>query len=201
MKSAHNVYSIFLYNKKTESSQRLQRALAEDRVSSAGIGFGDNASENHASRLGYTGHQSDSGSSLTYMQQRHYDPVIGRFMCNDSVGFTTSNPMIFNRYAYANNNPYMYVDPDGRYASDYTAANVEQFINSEASMLLESGVARAVHADTFFRIEDYVMLKKFHHLSIGRINRLLPTKAANQNTYHHDTLTVRRLPIFRSPTV
>ena len=122
---------------------------AEDRVSSAGIGFGDNASENHVSRLGYTGHQSDSGSGLTYMQQRHYDPVIGRFMSNDPVGFTASNTMMFNRYAYANNNPYTYIDPDGRYASDYTAANVDQFINSEASMLLESGVARAVNVNTF----------------------------------------------------
>ena len=87
---------------------------AEDRVSSSGIGFGDNASENHASRLGYTGHQSDSGSSLTYMQQRHYDPVIGRFMSNDPVGFQLGNTAMFNRYAYANNNPYKYVDPDGR---------------------------------------------------------------------------------------
>ena len=35
--------------------------------------------------------------------------------------------------------------------------------------------------------------------SIGRINRLLPTKAANQNTYHHVTLTVRRLPTTTHP--
>ena len=48
------------------------------------------------------------------MQQRYYDPVIGRFYSNDPVGFTASNPMMFNRYAYANNNPYKFVDPDGR---------------------------------------------------------------------------------------
>lgn len=47
------------------------------------------------------------------MQQRYYDPVIGRFYSNDPVGFSASNPMMFNRYAYANNNPYKYVDPDG----------------------------------------------------------------------------------------
>ena len=50
-----------------------------------------------------------------YMQARYYDPVIGRFYSNDPVGF--SNVHNFNRYAYANNNPYKYVDPDGR---DYT---------------------------------------------------------------------------------
>ncbi len=63
---------------------------------------------------GYTGHLEDDDLQLTYMQQRYYDPVIGRFYSNDPVGFTASNPMMFNRYAYANNNPYKYVDPDGR---------------------------------------------------------------------------------------
>jgi uncharacterized protein RhaS with RHS repeats len=48
------------------------------------------------------------------MQQRYYDPLIGRFYSNDPVGFTASNPMMFNRYAYANNNPYAFDDPDGR---------------------------------------------------------------------------------------
>lgn len=48
------------------------------------------------------------------MQQRYYDPVVGRFYSNDPVGFMASNPMMFNRYAYANNNPYKYTDPDGR---------------------------------------------------------------------------------------
>lgn len=47
------------------------------------------------------------------MQQRYYDPVIGRFYSNDPVGFTASNPMMFNRYAYANNNPYKFTDPNG----------------------------------------------------------------------------------------
>ncbi len=50
------------------------------------------------------------------MLQRYYDPVIGRFYSNDPVGFTASNQMMFNRYAYANNNPYKYNDPDGRTA-------------------------------------------------------------------------------------
>jgi pyocin large subunit-like protein len=54
------------------------------------------------------------------MQQRYYDPVIGRFYSNDPVDFMghmqRGNPtMGFNRYAYANNNPYKYTDPDGRY--------------------------------------------------------------------------------------
>lgn len=45
------------------------------------------------------------------MQQRYYDPVIGRFYSNDPIGFRDTHS--FNRYAYANNNPYKYVDPTG----------------------------------------------------------------------------------------
>ncbi|WP_057831217.1 RHS repeat-associated core domain-containing protein [Colwellia sp. TT2012] len=48
------------------------------------------------------------------MQARYYDPVIGRFYSNDPVGIT--NIHTFNRYAYANNNPYKYVDPTGEAA-------------------------------------------------------------------------------------
>jgi RHS repeat-associated protein len=56
------------------------------------------------------------------MQQRYYDPVVGRFYSNDPVdmlahmrrGNNAANG--FNRYAYANNNPYKYTDPDGEFA-------------------------------------------------------------------------------------
>jgi RHS repeat-associated protein len=60
---------------------------------------------------GYTGHLEDEDIGLTYMQQRYYDPVIGRFYSNDPVGVRDTNS--FNRYSYANNNPYKFVDPFG----------------------------------------------------------------------------------------
>ena len=49
------------------------------------------------------------------MDARYYDPMIGRFYSNDPVGF--NNVHNFNRYAYANNNPYKYTDPTGRDAT------------------------------------------------------------------------------------
>lgn len=62
----------------------------------------------------YTGHPHDDDTGLTYMGARYYDPTLGRFMAIDPAPFTEDNPHSFNRYAYANNNPYRYVDPDGR---------------------------------------------------------------------------------------
>jgi RHS repeat-associated protein len=71
----------------------------------------DNLEESIDNSVGYTGHQHDSDTGLTYMQARYYDPVIGRFYSNDPIGFRDIHS--FNRYAYANNNPYKYIDPTG----------------------------------------------------------------------------------------
>lgn len=63
---------------------------------------------------GYTGHVQDAASGLTYMQQRYYDPATGRFISADPVT-AYANPFDhFNRYSYAKNGPYNFIDPDGR---------------------------------------------------------------------------------------
>ena len=50
--------------------------------------------------------------------QRYYDPIIGRFLSVDPVLADPSSGADFNRYWYANNNPYRFTDPDGRCAED-----------------------------------------------------------------------------------
>jgi RHS repeat-associated protein len=64
---------------------------------------------------GYTGHVQDASSGLTYMQQRYYDPAIGRFLSVDPVTANSGTGANFNRYTYVGNNPYAFLDPDGRY--------------------------------------------------------------------------------------
>ncbi|MDN4037291.1 RHS repeat-associated core domain-containing protein [Massilia sp. YIM B02443] len=66
--------------------------------------------------IGFTGHVNDVDTGLTYMQQRYYDPVAGRFLSIDPVTTDANTGGSFNRYAYANNSPYKYIDPDGRNA-------------------------------------------------------------------------------------
>lgn len=61
----------------------------------------------------YTGKQHDQDTGLTYMNARYYDPVVGRFMAIDPASFNEGVPGSFNRYSYANNNPYLYNDPEG----------------------------------------------------------------------------------------
>ena len=47
------------------------------------------------------------------MQARYYDPVTARFLSNDPVWFTPGTPQMFNRYAYAHNDPINRIDPNG----------------------------------------------------------------------------------------
>lgn len=79
------------------------------------FGITDSNPVANVDQMGFTGHIQDSATGLNYMQARYYDPVIGRFLSTDPVGFVEKNTASFNRYLYVNNNPYMYVDPDGEY--------------------------------------------------------------------------------------
>lgn len=63
---------------------------------------------------GYTGHVADPDTNFVYMQARYFDPAIGRFLSMDPLGLSGGDIFSFNGYAYANNSPLMYVDPDGR---------------------------------------------------------------------------------------
>ena len=72
------------------------------------------ANNNNTNKIGYAGKPFDNQTGLTYMGARYYDPVLGRFMGIDPKGVDPDNIHSFNRYAYANNNPYKFVDPDGR---------------------------------------------------------------------------------------
>ncbi|WP_203321535.1 RHS repeat domain-containing protein [Pseudoxanthomonas beigongshangi] len=111
---------------------------------------------------GFTGHVQDAATGLTYMQQRYYDPVIGRFLSVDPVTAYSKGTDFFNRYKYANNNPYKFTDPDGRevvyaYGEGISASDGRRFMisvagfsetaHSEMRQLEESGKMYTVLID------------------------------------------------------
>jgi RHS repeat-associated protein len=106
-------------------------------------------------KLGYTGKPHDSVLGLTNLGARYYDPHLGRFMSPDPVGFVESNPMSFNRYAYVNNNPYKYVDPDG------------EFLNFAAKFVFDVGVNIAFNYITTGEVDVGGALKES---AIGILN-------------------------------
>src|SRR3989338_960768 len=69
----------------------------------------------------FAGKEKDKETGLYYFGARYLGPKVGRFITVDPVGISEKdllNPQKLNRYAYSLNNPYRYVDPDGRYERD-----------------------------------------------------------------------------------
>lgn len=68
----------------------------------------------------------------------------------DPKSFSQGNPHSFNRYVYGNNNPYAYIDPDGR-------DNVAVVTNTRASTPSDSGSWRGqytVHEYTVYHVPN-----------------------------------------------
>lgn len=58
-----------------------------------------------------------------YDHARFMGTFTGRFLSPDKLSGSPEDPMSWNRYTYARNNPLLYVDPDGRAWRPSTAAN------------------------------------------------------------------------------
>jgi len=72
----------------------------------------------------YTAKELEAATGLYYYGARHHNPNIGRFMSVDPAGADPTDPQSWNRYAYVQNNPLKYVDPDGEQLVDFQR-NVE----------------------------------------------------------------------------
>ena len=64
----------------------------------------------------YRGYYYDAETGLYYLQTRYYEPQAGRFLSPDSVDYIAPDLIGgLNLYAYCNNNPVMYSDPEGTF--------------------------------------------------------------------------------------
>jgi RHS repeat-associated protein len=85
---------------------------------------------------GYTGQRNEAGLGLMDYNARYYDPALGRFVSADTIVPDTENPQNWNRYAYAGNNPVLYVDPTGHmveriYADGYGRGRASKPLQKE----------------------------------------------------------------------
>ncbi len=64
-------------------------------------------------KLGFTGHQYDVETGLTYARARYYDAELGIFLSRDSKQGSPNDAPSLHRYLYVRDNPLRYVDPDG----------------------------------------------------------------------------------------
>lgn len=68
-----------------------------------------------ADNQSFVGRELDPDSGLLYMRARYYDPVAGRFVSADPIGYQGG----INLYTYASNNPVRLIDPFGTNPEDW----------------------------------------------------------------------------------
>lgn len=66
----------------------------------------------------------DDGNNLYYMKNRYYNAATGRFLQKDPLRFAAGT----NAYAYGNNNPTKYIDPDGTFYREAGAGTAASFL-------------------------------------------------------------------------
>ena len=91
--------------------------------------FGEEATDPSQSEgpLKFTGHERDQNGStgsgqLDYMHARYCGPSLGRFLSPDPIdSVQPERPQTWNKYAYGNNNPTRFFDPNGESALSFVA--------------------------------------------------------------------------------
>ena len=65
----------------------------------------------------YRGYYYDTETGWYYLNARYYDPNVGRFLSPDTILGANGGLQGYNLFAYCNNNPVMFVDPSGNFAT------------------------------------------------------------------------------------
>jgi len=90
---------------------------------SGGRTAGQGYQGNDGIRQQFTQKERDSETGLDYFQARYYSSNQGRFTSVDPGNYQATldptNPQSWNAYAYVNNNPLRYTDPDGKGIKDF----------------------------------------------------------------------------------
>lgn len=72
--------------------------------------------DNVAVDRGWLGQVEDSGTGLTYLNARYYDPALQRFLSPDPL-MSPGDPRTLDAYRYAENNPVVFTDASGLFAA------------------------------------------------------------------------------------
>ena len=117
------------------------------------------AEESIENRFRFAGEQHDPVTEQYYLRARYYNPVIGRFMQED-----TYHGDGLNLYAYVGNNPVRYVDPSG---------------HCKVNGVTSDGVSRSILSD-YLRIDEENIFGSFYsvknkqggdvYVSVGEIS-------------------------------
>jgi RHS repeat-associated protein len=134
---------------------------------------------------GYTGHVNDPETAFMYMQARYDDPGAGRFLSPDPVGPSPGDLFGFNRYTYADNNPIINIDPDGRSPTDDVCMGNMQCI-SESGQGGTGGGELSSNKGTYAPITDF----ERNDASSGNLAGFWEERNAQQDPWSNDGLAL-----------
>jgi RHS repeat-associated protein len=92
----------------TKYAELRYKPWGEDRPASEAFNETQSPSERR-----FTGQRAHDELGLYYYKSRWYDPALGRFVQPDSIVPESQGVQAWDRYAYANNSPVNYADPNG----------------------------------------------------------------------------------------
>ncbi|SMB93716.1 RHS repeat-associated core domain-containing protein [Desulfonispora thiosulfatigenes DSM 11270] len=129
----------------------------------------------------YAGYRFNEVTGLYYLMARYYDAEIGRFITRDTFHGFEDDPQSLNQYAYCSNNPVIYVDPSGNYATRYGYWNLVDIVGflTTGYILVKLGIGIfskwIVHKVTyiFYNITAREVIGKYKK---GAINREFPSE-------------------------
>jgi RHS repeat-associated protein len=86
----------------------------------------------------FTGREFDPETGLNYNRARYYDPMAGRFLSGDPIGFEGD----INFYEYAENDPVSLSDPRGQRAQRVPTSNPGELIVIDGGKKAGSGILK-----------------------------------------------------------
>jgi RHS repeat-associated protein len=109
----------------------------------------------------YTGREWDKETGLYYYRTRYYDPMEGRFISKDPIGFKGG----INLFSYVGQNPINRIDPSGKnwYTDDETTRTIVDSIIS--ALLPDAGpyaIASIVSSPEAFATFASMQVKNFN---------------------------------------
>jgi len=159
-----------------------EELVTSNRTAALDYGVADNVMHR------YTGQQRDlEGPGLDFFRARYFHGAQGRFTSPDpSIPFSLKkdrfqawiwNPQHWNKYAYALNNPFLYVDPSGMVETIYYWLNSsltdeqKQFFQDHKTEILDAIAATLKQAGT-----GSVVFKDGGALSESQVENILETQ-------------------------
>ena len=115
----------------------------------------------------YRGYYYDTETGWYYLNTRYYDPNVGRFLSPDTILGANGGLLGYNLYAYCNNNPVMFADPSGNFATalqnaiqaardtlQATSANPQMSLIAAGSVLISGLIVALFGGDIADIVDD-----------------------------------------------